>query len=121
MKWKIIVSTPLDKAGEDTSKAAPTVLVPMQGLPNRAFQMGEILLAVLAHVVRQILKGDFVDMADLTDENLELEQKRGSKGEKKLSALGKWRLPIDVITWAKSFGLYAGAVVSAHPEKAQNM
>ena len=47
-----------------------------QGTPSVAaqkFQLRETLPVVPARIVRRVLRGDYVDMAELTEENLELE------------------------------------------------
>ena len=47
-----------------------------QGTPSVAaqkFQLGETLPVVPAYIVRRVLRGDYVDMVELTEENLELE------------------------------------------------
>ena len=45
------------------------------------FQLGETLPVVPARIVRRVLRGDFVDMAELTEDNLELELRRGSEAD----------------------------------------
>ena len=78
---------------------------------------------VPARIVRRVLRGDYVDMAELTEENLELELWRAADGDEAKSAVPLSRLKAvpDVLTWARSFCLYAGIVVSAHPGKARDL
>ena len=45
------------------------------------FQLGETLPVVSARMLRRILKGDFVDMAELPKEHLEFELRRSAEGE----------------------------------------
>ena len=97
-----------------------------QGTPSVAaqkFQLGETLPVVPARIVRRVLRGDYVDMAELTEENLELELRRAADGDEAKSAVPLSRLKAvpDVLTWARSFCLYAGIVVSAHPGKARDL
>ena len=78
---------------------------------------------VPARIVRRVLRGDYVDMAELTEENPELELRRAADGDEAKSAVPLSRLKAvpDVLTWARSFCLYAGIVVSAHPGKARDL
>ena len=70
-------------------------------------QLGEILPVVPARIVRRVLRGDYVDMAELTEENLELELWRAADGDEAKSAVPLSRLKVvpDVLTWARSFCL----------------
>ena len=80
------------------------------------FQLGETLPVVPARIVRRVLRGDFVDMAELTEDNLELELRRGSEADEgKPVPLHKLKPVPDIVAWAHSFCLYAGIVVSTHP------
>ncbi len=65
-----------------TIATAPGLAEPVAAKPTKAtatpsepattkFQLGETLPVVPVRIVRRILKGDFVDMAELTEENLE--------------------------------------------------
>ncbi len=49
--------------------------------PTTKFQLGETLSLVPVRIVCHIVKGDFVDMAELMEENLELEFRCSFKGE----------------------------------------
>ncbi len=53
-------------AGSEPGKA---ITAPPES-PAGKFQLGETLPVVPARIVRRILKGDFVDMAELSEENL---------------------------------------------------
>ncbi len=77
---------------------------------------------VPARIVRRILKGDFVDMAELSEENLEVELRRSLDGEdsKPLPA-HKLRPVADLLGWARVFCHYAGIVVRAHHSKAVDL
>ena len=95
------------------------------GIPSVAaqkFQLGETLPVVPARIVRRVLHGDYVDMADVTEENLELELRRAADGDEAKSVpLSRLKAVPDVLTWVRSFCLYAGIVVSAHPGKARDL
>ena len=86
------------------------------------FQLGETLPVVPARIVRRVLRGDFVDMAELTEDNLELELRRGSEADEgKPVPLHKLKSVPDIVAWARSFCLYAGIVVSTHPSKTKDL
>ena len=86
------------------------------------YQLGPTLPVVPARIVRRVLRGDYVDMAELTEDNLELELRRSTEGEEgKPTPLSKLKPVADPLTWARSFCLYAGIVVSAHPDKARDL
>ena len=57
--------------------------------------------------------GDYVDMAEFTEENLELELRHSTDGDEGKSVSLSKLMPVpDALTWARSFCLYAGIVVS---------
>ena len=92
------------------------------GAVAQKFQLGPTLPVVPARLVRHVLRGDYVDMAELTEENLELELRRATESDDgKPISLNKLKPVPDVLTWARSFCLYAGIVVSAHPSKARDL
>ena len=92
------------------------------GIVAQKFQLGPTLPVVPAHIVRQVLQGDYVDMAELTKDNLELELCRFTDGEDgKSIPLSRLKPVPDALTLARSFCLYAGIVVSAHPSKARDL
>jgi len=80
------------------------------------------LPVVPARTVRRILHGDFVDMAELSEEHLELELRRSLEGEggKPLPA-SKLRFVPDLLPWARVFCHFAGIVVQAHPDNAVDL
>ncbi len=45
------------------------------------FQLGPTLPVVPARIVRRVLRGDYVDMVELTEDNLELELRRSTEDE----------------------------------------
>ncbi len=86
------------------------------------FQLGPTLPVVPARIVRRMLRGDYVDMAELSEDNLELELRRSTEGEEgKPTPPSKLKPVADPLTWARSFCIYAGIVVSAHPDKARDL
>ena len=86
------------------------------------FQLGETLPVVPARTVRRILRGKFVDMAELSEEHLEFELRRSLEGEEgKPLPASKLRPVPDLLSWAKAFCHFAGIVVPAHPDKAVDL
>ncbi len=69
------------------------------------YQLGPTLPVVPARIMRRVLRGDYVDMAELTDDNLE-ELCRSTEGEEgKPTPLSKLKPVADPLTWARSFSL----------------
>ena len=84
------------------------------------FQLGPTLTVVLACIVRHVLRGDYVDMVELSEDNLELELRRSTEGEEG-KPTSKLKPVADQLTWVRSFCIYAGIVVSASPDKARDL
>ena len=92
------------------------------GIVAQKFQLGPTLPVVPARIVRRVLRGDYVDMVELTEDNLELELRHSTDGEDEKSIpLSRLKPVPDALTWARLFCLYAGIVVSAHPSKARDL
>ncbi len=89
------------------------------------FILGEALPVVPAKLVKRILKGDYVDMAELLKDNMEVERRRaqvegdGSQGQ--LMHRGNRREIPDMLSWLQCFSLYAAVVGSRYPEKSQDL
>ena len=76
------------------------------------FLLTETLLVVPAKLMRRILKGEYVNMAELLSHNLEVERRRaladyGESGPR----VGRHEVP-DLLSWLKCFSLYAVIVAS---------
>ena len=90
------------------------------------FILGEALPVIPAKLVKKILKGEFVDMADLLKDNLEAERRRYSQenGNNRSSFAQppcyKREVP-DMLSWLKCFSLYAAAITSKYPHKAREL
>ena len=85
---------------------------------TQKFQLGETLPVVPARIVRRILRGEFVDMAKLSEEHLELELRRALEGEEGRTLPPHKLRPVpDILAWVRSFCHFAGIVVKAHPDK----
>ena len=103
------------------SKAVAAEDGPESGVVQK-FQLGETLPVVSARMVRHILKGDFVDMAELSEEHLEFELRRSAEGEDTKPLPPHKLCPVpDILTWVRSFCHFAGIVVQTHPDKAVDL
>ncbi len=90
--------------------------------PTTKFQLGERLPVVPARIVRRILKANFVDMAELTEENLELELRRSLEGEESKPVPAHKLRPVgDLLGWVSAFYHFAGIVIHSHPSKAVDL
>ena len=66
---------------------------------------------VPAKLVKKIVRGDFVDIAELLRDNMEAERRRaGWEGEPSLT---RRREVPDILSWLQCFSIYA-AVLGAH-------
>ena len=91
--------------------------------PPKPFLLSEGLPPVPAKLVGRILKGDFIDMAELLD-NLEAQQRGGVQELPLFSASGLSRqrqeVP-DLLSWVQCFGIYTAVVASRYPERIQKL
>lgn len=84
----------------------------------RKFMLGVNSPVVPARIVKRILSCDFGDMAELSNENLELEKRRSGDGEDtKSTPRSKLRPLPDLLAWSRAFTLYMGVVLSKYPSK----
>ena len=76
---------------------------------------------VLAKLVKKILSGEFINMAKLLKDNMEIEWRRhpaeGESGSS-IGGMGKREIP-DMLSWLHCFSLYAAVVSSKYPHKAR--
>ena len=92
------------------------------GAPAAKFQLGETQPFVPVRIVKRILQGHFVEMAELSEENLGLELRRGSEEEEGKAFPGRRLKEVPSFTaWTRAFCIYAGVVISAHPSKARDL
>ena len=93
---------------------------------SQPFILSEGLAPVPAKLVAKILKGDFVDMAELLRDNLEA-QRRGILQDPACRdptpstvKLNRREIP-DVLSWVQCFGIYMAVVASKQPEKLRQL
>ena len=89
------------------------------------FTLGEGLPPVPAKLVSKIRKGEYVDMAELLRDNMELERRRDLRSAAS-SALGlipptsRREVP-DLLSWIQCFGMYAAVLSNSYPNKVQQL
>ena len=104
-------------AGMPTPKRAEVGEVP-------PFVLSEALPVVPAKLVKRIVKGEFVDMAELLKDNMEVERRRAAEGETSQALLGQRgsrREVPDMLSWLQCFSAYAAVLCSQYPEKAKEL
>lgn len=82
-----------------------------------AFVLGEGLPPVPAKLVAKILKGEFIDMAELLRDNIEAERRRGGSDTTSSQLRTARREIPDILSWLQCFGVFASVVASKHPDK----
>ena len=111
-----------DKPAEEAVKVRRATAVEASEKEASKFQLGATLPVLPARIVKRIVRGDFVDIAESSEANLELEMRNSAVADEgKASSKGKLPPVPSLASWAKRFCLYAGVVISAHPEKAKDM
>ena len=85
------------------------------------FIMSEALPVIPGKLVKRILKGDFVDMAELLKDNAEMERRRLRAGESSHGQRQSRREIPDFNSWLHCFSLYAAVVGSKYPQKCKDL
>ncbi len=67
------------------------------------FQLGETLPVVSARLVRRVVRGDYIDMAEFTKDHLELELRCSLEGDSKPTPPDKLCPVPDLLAWVRSF------------------
>ena len=81
----------------------------------------DILLVRPAKLVKKILRGEFVDMAELLKDNIEAERRRVAVAEGS-SGIPNLRREIPILLgWLSCYSLFAAIVCKRYPEKAKEM
>lgn len=94
--------------------------------PPKQFILSEGLPPVPAKLVGRILKGEFVDMAELLRDNLEALRRGGlhdsaTSGEPSSSTSRPRREVPDLLSWVQCFGIYMAVVASRYPERVKKL
>ena len=85
------------------------------------FIMSESLPVVPGKLVKKILKGDFVDMAELLKDNVEAERRRAASGESSQGQRLSRREVPDFTSWLQCFSFYAAVVGNKYPHKCREL
>jgi len=94
----------------------------LQGARQPNFSWERPSLFIPARIVCHILHGDFINMAELTEDHLELELKRSLDGEAGKPPQTYKLLPVpDLLSWVTSCCHFAGIIVSVYPDKAVDL
>ena len=74
-----------------------------------------------AKMVKRILKGEFIDMAEFLKDNAEAERRRATVGESGQAVRGSRREIPDFESWLQCFSAYAAVICSRYPDKAREL
>ena len=88
-----------------------------------SFILGESLPVVPAKLVKRIIRGDYLDMAEMLSNNMEVERWRAlaeSEGTPSPRSVGRREVP-DMLSWLHCFSLYAAIVCAHRPDRARQM
>ena len=87
------------------------------------FLLSDGMAPVLAKLVARILRGDFVDMAELLCNNLKAQRRGVIQESSAISSdlkRGRREIP-DLLSWVQCFGTYMAVVTSAQPTKSKEL
>ena len=86
------------------------------------FILGEALPVVPAKLAKRILRGEYIDMAELLKDNIEAERRRlASTDEGGGPSRGTCRAIPNLLSWLRSYTLLAAIICSKYPEKSREM
>lgn len=90
---------------------------------HQSFIVSEGLPPVPAKLVAKILRQEFVNMAELLQDNIEAERRRG-KGD--ATCPGSSHNPVrreipDILSWTQAFGVYVSVIASKYPGRVPQM
>ena len=93
--------------------------LPSRGMEAGPFILREALPVVPARLVKKILKGEYVDMAELLKDNMEVEMRLQESEMGHATRVATRREIPDLLSWLHYYSLYAAIICSQYPEKAQ--
>ncbi len=93
--------------------------------PDSIFVLSEALPVVSSKLVCRILRAEYVDMAELLKDNMEVERRRmqmdgGGPHPHYPTRQARREIP-DLLSWVQCFGIYAAVVASRYPEKTKEL
>ena len=80
------------------------------------FLLGESLFPISAKLVAKIQSGEFVDMAELMRDNVELDRRQADSQQKH----SRREVP-DLLSWVTSFGMFASVLADKSPKKTRQL
>ena len=100
----------------------PVIREPSDSLPQ-PFVLSEGLAPIPAKLVARILRGDFVDMAELLRDNLEAVRRRApyDGAAESLQPKKSRREVPDLLSWVQCFGTCVGVIASKYPARVQQL
>ena len=110
------------REGRGLSEPCRAEAVERKGLEQeyRPFILSEALPVVPAKLVKRILRGEYVDMAELLKDNMEVARRRAvSEAEEGRVRINRHEIP-DMLSWLQCFSLYTAVVGNKFPEKVQD-
>ena len=89
-----------------------------------SFVLGEGIPPVPGRLVARIWNSEYVDMADLLRDNLEVDRRRG--GDHGPHPQGSRPKPLrrevpDILSWAQCFGIYVGVIAEKYPGRVKQL
>ena len=112
----VLGSGPITEVGAGESTGSSAIKTPL----NKPFILSEGLPPVPYKLTARILKGEFVDMAELLRDNLEAQRRAASMAQSPpMSAATptKHRREIpDLLSWVQCFGTYMAVLTSKFPQ-----
>ena len=97
-----------------------------KGGVGKPFILSEGLPPVPQKLVARILRGEYIDMADLLRDNLEAQRRSASQSSGSSSmgvappARSRREIP-DILSWVQCFGTYIAIVTSQNPERMRQL
>ena len=93
-----------------------------------AFSFSDSFPPIPAKLVGKVVRGDFVDMAELLRDNIEAERRcgHGDEGSSRCGSSSSHRRPPrrevpDILSWCQCFGIYVSIVATKQPERVPKM
>ena len=89
---------------------------------NKPFILSEGLPPVPFKLTEKILRGEFVDMAELLRDNLEVQRRASTATQSASLPAPRCRREIpDLLSWVQCFGTYMAIVVSKYPHRMREL
>ena len=112
---------PITEVGAGESTGSSATKTPL----NKPFILSEGLPTVPYKLTVRILKGEFVDMAELLRDNLEAQRRAASMAQSPPASAAtptKYRREIpDLLSWVQCFGTYMAVLTSKFPQRMKEL